>query len=105
MLMGLWDYYCENVILLEPNRSLMSSVSTHLSFKSEILNMLQKCSLLEGLARGLSGKILTRQGLEFDLQTHVNSRTKMKTQVWLCMLVTPALGRQKQEDPWCSLAS
>lgn len=54
MLMDLWDKYCENVILLEPNRSLMSSVSTHLSFKSEILNMLQKCSLLEGLARGLS---------------------------------------------------
>lgn len=50
-------------------------------------------------------KFLPDKDLSLISRTHVNSRTKMKTQVWLCMPVTPALGRQKQEDPWCSLAS
>lgn len=34
-----------------------------------------------------------------------NSNNKNKSQVWWNILVIPALGRKKQEDPWGSLAS
>lgn len=61
--------------------------------------MLQKCSLLEGLARGLSGKILARQGLEFDLQNSCKQQNKNGNPGVVVHACNPSTGKAETGGP------